>query len=201
MPNETFFNLPEEKKNKIIKAAKDEFTEHEFSKARVSNIIKNAAIPRGSFYQYFENLEDLYFFIIDDMFKGIYEAGASYAEMTNDLFEFSYLSFDFDYKAFINDQRHRFMMNVLKSLSQYENEVNRHHENRTKYINFILDKMDLSNIKYDTEEELQKMYMFIQDAKSVVIRKSIMNKKTPEEAKEEFKWYLDILKHGLLKES
>lgn len=200
MPNETFFNLPEDKRQKILKAAQDEFTEHQFNKARVSNIIKNAAIPRGSFYQYFENLEDLYFYIIDELFNDIHEAGAKYAEMTNDLFEFSYLSFDYDYKAFANDKRHRFMMNVLKSLSQYDDEVNRHRENRLKYINSVLSKMDLSNIKYTNEEDLQKMYQFIQDAKSVVIRKSMIDNKTPEEAKEEFKWYLDILKHGLLKE-
>lgn len=200
MPNETFFNLPEEKREKILNAAKEEFTEHEFNKARVSNIIKNASIPRGSFYQYFENLEDLYFYIIDELFNGIHEAGAKYAEMTNDLFEFSYLSFDYDYQAFVNDKRHRFMMNVLKSLSQYEQEVARHHKKRTNYINFILSKMDLSEIRFETEEELQKMYMFIQDAKSIVIRKSMIDKKTPEQAKEEFKWYLDILKHGLLKE-
>jgi len=51
MPSETFYNLPIEKKNKIIEAAKHEFTENILLKARVSNIIKRAGITRSSFYQ------------------------------------------------------------------------------------------------------------------------------------------------------
>lgn len=200
MPRETFHNLTEEKREKIIKAARDEFTEHEFVKCRVSNIIKNAGIPRGSFYQYFDDLEDLYFYLIEDLFDSIYEAGETYAAQTDDVFEFSFISFDYDYSAFINDKRHRFMMNVLKSLSQYEEHVIRFQQKRIDYISSILKKMDLSKVKYKEEDDLIKMYQFIQDTKRVVIRKSMIDNLTPEEAKEEFKWYIDILKNGLLKE-
>ena len=65
MPKETFFNLEEQKKKTIIDAAKKEFTENELHKARVSNIIKEAKIPRGSFYQYFEDKMDLYKHLFD----------------------------------------------------------------------------------------------------------------------------------------
>ncbi len=34
-----------------------------YKKRQLQNIVKLAEIPRGSFYQYFENKEDLYFFI------------------------------------------------------------------------------------------------------------------------------------------
>ncbi len=200
MPRDTFHNLTKEKREKIIKAARDEFTEHEFVKCRVSNIIKNAGIPRGSFYQYFEDLEDLYFYLIEDLFNSIHGAGERYASQTNDIFEFSYISFDYDYSAFINDKRHRFMMNVLKSLSQYEEHVNRFQKQRLEYISSVLNQMDLTNIKYKEEADLIKMYQFIQDTKRVVIRKSMIDNLTPEQAKEEFKWYVDILKNGLLEE-
>jgi hypothetical protein len=60
--------------------------------------------------------------------------------------------------------------------------------------------MDLSKLKYETQEDFIKMYQFFQDAKRLVIRKSMMQKLSVEDAKEEFKWYLDILKEGLLKE-
>ena len=38
-------------------------------KASISNIIKMAGIPRGSFYQYFERLEDLYFYLLNETTK------------------------------------------------------------------------------------------------------------------------------------
>ena len=59
MPKETFLKLPEEKKNKIIKAAKKEFERVPFEQTKKKNIVEDAEIARGSFYQYFESKEDL----------------------------------------------------------------------------------------------------------------------------------------------
>ena len=66
MPKSTFYNLNEEKREKIKKALKKEFTKHNFEKASISNIIEEANIPRGSFYQYFEDKEDALKYIIED---------------------------------------------------------------------------------------------------------------------------------------
>lgn len=65
MPTQTFFNLPEEKKNRIIRAAIQEFAAYSFDQASIAHIIESAGIPRGSFYQYFENLKDIYKYIIN----------------------------------------------------------------------------------------------------------------------------------------
>lgn len=65
LPTQTFFNLPEEKRTRIINAALKEFATLCFDHASVAHIIKMAGIPRGSFYQYFNDLKDLYKFIID----------------------------------------------------------------------------------------------------------------------------------------
>lgn len=64
MPKQTFFNLPEDKKTLIIEAAVNEFYEKGFEKASIAKVIEGAKIPRGSFYQYFEDKNDLYGFII-----------------------------------------------------------------------------------------------------------------------------------------
>ncbi|MCU9595319.1 TetR/AcrR family transcriptional regulator [Caldibacillus thermolactis] len=65
MPKRTFFNLSDEKRRSLLKAAEREFSRVPLAKASVSNIIKMAGIPRGSFYQYFENIEDLYYYLVD----------------------------------------------------------------------------------------------------------------------------------------
>ena len=64
MPKETFLKLPEEKKQKIIKAAKKEFERVPIEEVSIKNIVENAEIARGSFYQYFESKEDLLRFYI-----------------------------------------------------------------------------------------------------------------------------------------
>lgn len=67
MPKETFFNISEEKQHRIIEASLDEFADYTFNEAKLSRIIKASKIPRGSFYQYFEDKYDLYKYLFDIM--------------------------------------------------------------------------------------------------------------------------------------
>ena len=200
MPKDTFFNLDSEKREKIIKAAKAEFLDNPLRKARVSNIVMEAAIPRGSFYQYFNDLDDLYYYIVEKVFDEIFEAGYMYSEMTDDLFEFVKISFDFDYRGFKKESRHMYMTNVFQSIAGNVEYLSKFNKRRVSYINDILDRLDLSNIKYTKREDFVKMYQMIQDLKIAVIKKTIVNNLTKEEAFADFEWYLDIYKNGLLKE-
>lgn len=63
MPKDTFFNLPHEKKQRVIKAAVDEFSKRHYSQVSINGIIKQADIPKGSFYQYFENKDDVFIYL------------------------------------------------------------------------------------------------------------------------------------------
>ena len=60
MPKPTFHNLPKDKQSRIIDAAIDEFASVPFDAASVNRIVRGAKIAKGSFYQYFENMVDLY---------------------------------------------------------------------------------------------------------------------------------------------
>ena len=64
MPKETFYKLPDEKRERIMAAAEREFLENSFEAAAINRIIKEAAIPRGSFYQYFEDKKDIFLYIV-----------------------------------------------------------------------------------------------------------------------------------------
>ena len=65
MPYKTFFKLTKEKKERIINAAVNEFSKVPYEQSMISEIIKEAKIPRGSFYQYFKDKKDLYLHVID----------------------------------------------------------------------------------------------------------------------------------------
>jgi len=71
MPTQTFFNLPEEKRNAIIAAARREFSLHVFEEASINQIIKDADISRGSFYMYFEDKADLFMFLFESLKKQV----------------------------------------------------------------------------------------------------------------------------------
>lgn len=63
MPKQTFFNLPAEKRKRVIDAAKEVFYHTSYEEASINQVIKLAGIPRGSFYQYFDDKADLYGFL------------------------------------------------------------------------------------------------------------------------------------------
>ncbi|AQP54386.1 hypothetical protein CBF34_01890 [Vagococcus penaei] len=65
MPTKTFFRLDQEKQDKIVAAAKKEFSDASFHEAAISNIVKESGISRGSFYQYFTDKEDLFYYCLD----------------------------------------------------------------------------------------------------------------------------------------
>ena len=65
MPNQTFFNLPEEKREAIVKIAIAEFASHDYDSASITKIVKQAKIAKGSFYQYFEDKKELYLYLVD----------------------------------------------------------------------------------------------------------------------------------------
>lgn len=74
MPKKTFYNLNEEKRQKIFKAVVREFATRKFSEASLNQIVKAAKIPWGSFYQYFDGKEDLYLYVIEEISKYKWDA-------------------------------------------------------------------------------------------------------------------------------
>ena len=73
MPTDTFMKLPQEKKDKIIVAAKKEFARAPIAEVSIKNIVNDAEIARGSFYQYFESKQDLLIYIIKHQASNIKE--------------------------------------------------------------------------------------------------------------------------------
>lgn len=63
MPKDTFFNLPDDKRELICKVAIAEFAEYPFDQASVNRIVAKAGIAKGSFYQYFEDKADLFLYL------------------------------------------------------------------------------------------------------------------------------------------
>lgn len=64
MPKPTFANLPAAKRQAIIDIAIEEFAAHPYATASVSRIVARAGIAKGSIYQYFENKQDFYLYLL-----------------------------------------------------------------------------------------------------------------------------------------
>ena len=67
MPRSTFFNLPEDKRARVVEALKVEFAARPYVRASVDRVIGAAGVSKGSFYQYFDNKEDAYAHLVREL--------------------------------------------------------------------------------------------------------------------------------------
>jgi TetR/AcrR family transcriptional regulator len=59
-----FESLEEEKKQRILNAALNEFADHGFDKASTNRIVKHAEIGKGMLFHYFNTKKDLYYYLL-----------------------------------------------------------------------------------------------------------------------------------------
>jgi AcrR family transcriptional regulator len=69
MPKELFFELPEEKRTRIINALYLQLQENDLEKFSIKRLCKDAQIAHGSFYTYFDNKEDFIDYAFHDQIK------------------------------------------------------------------------------------------------------------------------------------
>ena len=96
MPSRTFLNLKEEKKERIEQALIHEFGKGSFEQASITNIINEAKIPRGSFYQYFVDKKDAVQYLIEKFITIDHEKMyQSLLESKGDIFETALKVYDY----------------------------------------------------------------------------------------------------------
>jgi AcrR family transcriptional regulator len=107
MIHSTFYRLDQQKRGRILRSARREFSKGPLSAARISHIVSGAGIPRGSFYQYFDAVEDVLEAVWDDIIEQKQDLFLSFfKEARGDVFAAALLIFKNEY-AFFSDPRNR----------------------------------------------------------------------------------------------
>jgi len=95
MCTETFLRLPEEKRTRFLDAAWEEFVSTSLADASINQIVRRAGIPRGSFYQYFADKNDLFNYLMEHVIGYlISEYRRIMEEAGGDIFRTQILCFD-----------------------------------------------------------------------------------------------------------
>ncbi|PHV71632.1 hypothetical protein CS063_03450 [Sporanaerobium hydrogeniformans] len=200
MPKITFFNLPETKRKMIIEAAKEEFSRVLFEEASIANIIKKAEIPRGSFYQYFEDKKDLFVYLIGEMGKQMFTCFIGYLEDTQgDLFMAAEYFFKYLLELGNHPENRRFIRNIWLSMNEkLKDEVAPHsHKHRFyHYYEAMQQRVDYSSFHLQDKE---KVFLF------KLLKHTIFHNATPylnglatkEQCMETFCFQIRIIKRGL----
>ena len=146
MPSATFYNLPEEKRERLLRAAREEFSRVPYESASVNRIIQSAGIPRGSFYMYFTDKEELFGHLMDS-YGALLERrmGELLEQREGDLFA-AFLDLFDHIQAHWGDGKYREMADILRCNRQMQPGVLLNREGPEASLARLRDRVDLSRL-------------------------------------------------------
>ena len=195
MPKKTFINLNSEKKQKIEQAIEKEFSNTSFEKASISNIVEYAQIPRGSFYQYFEDKEDAIKYILQKYMKREKEIMKEFLlKNRGDIFETSIDIYEYLTNKSKEEDKLNLYKNVLDELKK--NNINIFQEEKECKID---DSINIEMLDIKNQDDIKYIMRIISTITRTISIEVISKKMTKEKGKDILKNELEILRRGMLK--
>ena len=200
MPKETFLKLSKEKQQKIIKSAKKEFARAPIENVSIKNIVEEADIARGSFYQYFESKEDLLIYILKENSEKLNTKLKDKVKETNgDIFRLYIFLYDSMIEEFTNNPDQELFKQIFINLkSSDENVFDLVKRTKPQDIIEYYEQIDKTKLNITNHEDL----VIICDMLNVITRRALIKNfknKSKEYCRKMFLKEIEYLKHGIEK--
>lgn len=201
MPTDTFNKLPEEKRTKVILAAKKEFARASLKDASIKNIVEDAGIARGSFYQYFDSKEDLLQYLlkehVEEMNKKLED---TLKETAGDIFQVFISIYDYMVNECINKGEADFFKRIFEELKTSQD--NMFMVDMKKYkpkdISEYYDLVNKKDLRIKSVEEFRLLNRMLH----AVTKKAIVcsfRYDSKEKAREDYLKQLEYIKYGVMR--
>ena len=207
MIKKTFYNLPEEKRQRVTEAIVDEFANVEDDKVSINRIVQKAKISRGSFYQYFDDKLDLvevlirsYLnMVIDDLRRAIISSDG-------DIFYTFECMYDLIIGLSKDERNRKVLRNLISNIRANNNLVSdyivkryiKQYKSIEEFIN-ITDEFSRKSFRFKSDEDLT----YLQQILTSVLKNEMYNyyvfDTDPEETKARYLRKLYIIKRGAIK--
>ena len=200
MPKETFLKLSKEKQQKVINAAKKEFARVPIENVSIKNIVEEADIARGSFYQYFESKEDLLIYILKENSEKLNIKLKKEVSKTNgDIFKLYIFLYDSMLEEFTgNSDQDLFKQIFINLKSSDENIFDIVKNIKPQNIIDYYEQIDKTNLKIENYDDLTVVCDMLNAITRRAVIKNFKNK-SKEECRAMFLKEIEYLKHGIEK--
>lgn len=194
MPKKTFHNLTSDKQDKILDAAKVEFSKHPYNEVSINIIIKNAGIPRGSFYQYFTDKDDLYTYLFDELITHTISSITTNLKAAEGNIFLAYRQLIIDELKLLDDTYYVsfFRNHILSSGSNMSQRIKNIRSNDQA----LFDATDKSLINIDNVEDFQLLIMLLYSTTERILIHAFIYEWSQEKALERFDKALLMIKTG-----
>lgn len=203
MCTETFLRLPEEKRRRFLDAAWEAFTTARFTEVSVNQIVRRAGIPRGSFYQYFTDKDDLLAYLLEEVRNCVKE---KYRQVLRDnggdVFQAQLDFFDrFTAKDLVLDPVLARCMKFIQNNQGIDIQKLLPTRPGQRLLDGLWDVMDLSGLRREDEDYGRTVFSLLMAALGSAFMDTML---CPDERalhRRELAAKLEIIKYGSLRES
>ena len=202
MPSSRFLKLPEEKRSKILRAVHSELAQFPVDELSINRIIHSADISRGSFYQYFEDKDDLLEYVFSD-FRQVMtkEIKASIERNRGDMFE---VGMDILKKIVAmgsREENRRIFVNVFLYVKVAQSSLERVIADEEALVNGFVRYIDRSRLKFTSDEEVRELMKLGLALFKDSICRCFADIDNASEIMDNFRKRVEIIKYGAWKQS
>ena len=197
MPKDTFYNLPEEKQRKLITAIKNELSRVPFAQFSINQIIKEADIARGSFYQYFTDRNDMLEYTLMQFREEMEKTLKQHLQQNDgdlfDLFEFLFQCCIEMSKKEENGALYRNVLSDIKVNAEFYLKIS---DNNRKKIESkaLLPYINTKRLLVKNQEELYDLFYILKTLSITAIAEAFIYTEHQKEIEQEYKRRLMLIK-------
>lgn len=201
MCTETFRRLPAEKRGRFLEAAWGEFTRVKFADVSINQIVRHAGIPRGSFYQYFTDKEDLFTYLLEDVQSYVVQIFIQLLSQTDgDIFQIQLALYD----GITNrDQGRRPMLERCFRLLQINPGVDLQRLMAGLLAQDVppelMERIRVSSLARQDQAYVRRVFLMALGALGRTIMDALLQPERTGELRQELEAQLDIIKYGCLR--
>lgn len=206
MPESLFFNLSQEKQQRIIGAGISEFAAYGYTNSSTNRIVTLSGISKGSLFQYFTNKEELYFFILDTVTSEFLDdLGKKTSGLSKELFErvIAYSALEFSWYI-QNPKKAKLILGAFtKSDGEiYQKTIARYGGKESDIFYSLTADIDLHGFRPDRQKTTDILRWVLKGFNESFLEKAQMEDVSIEEIQKEYTKslteYLELLQTGLL---
>ncbi len=199
MPSDTFLRLNDEKKKKLIDASFKEFSLYNFNDVSINRIIKEAGISRGSFYMYFEDKKDLYFYLLEQHLEIlINNMKNDLIKNKGDLFKMFEENIKESYNSFKNNNIN-FFKKSLENVTIMEESKKTFGFRDKRLLRELIPNINLELLNDNAKKHIEVIFAINMHLLMVTLMKLLKSDSLDEEILKDYYEQLDILKYGCVK--
>ena len=199
MPSDTFLRLNDEKKKKLVDASFKEFSLYNFNDVSINRIIKEAGISRGSFYMYFVDKKDLYFYLLEQHLEIlINNMKNDLIKNKGDLFKMFQNNIKEEFNSFKNNNIN-FFKKSLENVTIMEESKKTFGFRDKRLLRELIPNINLELLNDNAKKHIEVIFAINMHLLMVTLIKLLKSDSLDEEILKDYYEQLDILKYGCVK--